>query len=522
MIIRDVIVEQGVILDLKGPDRAAVFNELLGALEAAGRLKNRKKCYDDIVRRERQLGTAIGEGVAIPHACTEGVAQPMLAIGRCAAGIEFDSLDPQPVKLVFLLLCPKAAASLALVVMGRLAEILATTGAIPSLLAATSAADVLSVFGKYGTEMGDIAVPHDLPRVCVAGAGAGGLAMAAHMSLLGCRVHLYNRSPRRLQVIQEQGGIYASGQVTGFAAIPVATTDAAEALAETELVMVVVPAMGHRETAGRLAPHLRRGQVVVLNPGRTGGALEFSTVLREKKCPGRPVVAEAQTLLYACRDINPGSVHFFGIKNAVPVAALPAHLTPEVLSVVGRVLPYFTAGDNVLRTSLDNIGSIFHPAITILNAAWIEERHGEFEYYLEGASPSVTKVLEAMDNERVAVAAAMGVGSTSARDWLYIAYGAAGDNLYEAIQANPGYRDIRAPNRLEHRYITEDVPMSLVPLAALGDHLKVPVPTIKAIIHLASVLDQRNYWLEGRTLDRLGLAGMTVQQIRHHVIAEMM
>ena len=204
----------------------------------------------------------------------------------------------------------------------------------------------------------------------------------------------------------------------------------------------------------------------------------------------------------------------------MPLSALPAYLTPDVLSVVVRVLPYFTAGDNVLRTSLDNVGSIFHPAITILNAAWIEERHGEFEYYHEGASPSVPRVLEAMDKERVAVAAALGVGSMSARDWLYIAYGAVGNNLHEAIQANPGYGGIRAPNRLEHRYITEDVPMSLVPIAALGDHLKVPVPTIKAIIHLASILHHRNYWLEGRTLDKLGLAGMTVQQIRHHVIAE--
>jgi opine dehydrogenase len=233
------------------------------------------------------------------------------------------------------------------------------------------------------------------------------------------------------------------------------------------------------------------------------------------------VVAEAQTLLYACRDISPGSVHFFSIKNAVPVSALPAYLTPDVLACIGRVLPYFTAGDNVLRTSLDNIGSIFHPAITIMNAAWIEERHGEFEYYHEGASPSVTKVLETMDKERIAVAAALGVGSTSAREWLYIAYGAAGTNLYEAMQANPGYRGIRAPNLLEHRYITEDVPMSLVPIAALGEHLKVPVPTIKAIIHLASALHQRDYWTEGRTLDKLGLVGMTIQQIRHHVIADL-
>jgi len=281
--------------------------------------------------------------------------------------------------------------------------------------------------------------------------------------------------------------------------------------------MVVVPAVGHREMAALLGPHLQDGQVVILNPGRTGGALEFAAVLREKQASAYPIVAEAQTLLYASRDIDPASVRVFSVKNSVPVAALPAYLTPDVLAVTGKCLPYFVAGENVLKTGLSNIRAVFHPALTLLNAAWIEERHGDFDYYLEGASPSVAQVLEAMDGERVAVASALGIGVPTARQWLYLAYGATGKNLYEAIQANPGYIGIKAPNRLEHRYLTEDVPMSLVPMASLGDHLSVPVPAIKAFVHLASLLHQRDYWAEGRTMDRLGLRGMNVAQIRRVV-----
>ena len=226
------------------------------------------------------------------------------------------------------------------------------------------------------------------------------------------------------------------------------------------------------------------------------------------------MVAEAQSLIYACRDIHPGSVRILAVKNAVPVAALPAYLTPDVLAATNQCLPYFVAGDNVFKTSLDNIGSVFHPALTILNSAWIEERHGDFDYYLEGSSASVARVLEAVDAERVAVGAALGIGCHTAREWMYLAYGSTGKNLYEAIHANPGYIGIKAPNRLEHRYLTEDVPMSLVPIASLGEHLNVPVPTIKTLIHLASVLHQRDYWAEGRTIDKLGLAGMSVAQIR--------
>ena len=216
--------------------------------------------------------------------------------------------------------------------------------------------------------------------------------------------------------------------------------------------------------------------------------------------------------------MNPGSVQVFSIKNAVPVAALPAYLTPDVLALTRKTLPYFVAGDNVLKTSMDNIGSIFHPALTLLNAAWIEDTHGDFEYYLEGASPSVTLILEAMDKERIAVGEALGIGCHSAREWLYLAYGATGDNLYEAIQSNPGYSGIRAPNRLEHRYITEDVPMSLVPIASIGEHLGVKVPTLKSIIHLTSLLHERDYWAEGRTVEKLGLAGMNVAQIRRAIV----
>jgi opine dehydrogenase len=518
MIIRDLIVDAAVRLELESDKSEGAIAELVEALAAAERLKDREKCLADVMHRERQRTTAIGEAVAIPHACTEGVRQPMLAIGRRTAGINFDAPDEAPVQLVFLLLGPQGALALHLRILARLAQILHSAGAIETLLGAPSTAEVLAFFQKRGEELGEVEAPADLPRVCVAGAGAGGLAMAAHLALLGCAPRLYNRSPARIEPVRQTGGILASGAVSGFAKVPVATTDPAEAAGDADLVMVVVPATGHREMAARLGPHLHDGQVVLLNPGRTGGALEFAAVLREKKCTARPVVAEAETLLYACRDMNPGSVHLFGVKNAVPVAALPAYLTPDVLAVTGRVLPYFVAGDNVLKTSLDNIGSIFHPALTILNAAWIEERHGDFEYYREGASPSVALILEALDKERVAVASALGVGAISARDWLYRAYGASGQDLYEAIQANPGYEGIKAPNRLNHRYITEDVPMSLVPIAALGEHLGVPVPSLNAIIHLASVLHRRDYRAEGRTLDKLGLAGLSVQQILRLVV----
>jgi opine dehydrogenase len=518
MILRDLIVESCVLLDLKGKEKKEVLSEMVDALKAAERIKDVNLVLKDILNRERQRSTAIRGGFAIPHASTAGVSQPILAFGRSAAGVDFGSVDEKPSTLIFLLLVPVFSIDLPLEILSRLSYILSLPSVFETLTKASNTAQVLSVFDDYAQFLGEVEVSEGMPKVCVAGAGAGGLAMAGHLALLGCPVRLYNRSEPRITPIRDMGGIQLNGVLSGFARIPMVTTDPAQAVTGADLIMVVIPAIGHREMATRLGPYLTDGQVVLLNPGRTGGALEFASVLREKKYASHPVIAEAQTLLYACRDTNPGSVRVFSIKNAVPVASLPAHLIPDVLALTRKSLPYFVAGDNVLKTSMDNIGSIFHPALTLLNAAWIEDTHGDFDYYLEGASPSVTLILEAMDKERVAIGAALGIGCHSAREWLYLAYGATGDNLYEAIQANPGYIGIKAPNRLEHRYIMEDVPMSLVPMASIAELLGVKVPTIKAVIHMASLLHERDYWAEGRTVDKLGLSGMNLAQIRRVIV----
>ncbi len=352
------------------------------------------------------------------------------------------------------------------------------------------------------------------PTFCVLGAGHGGMAMAGHLGLMGYKVNLYNRSDERIDPIRFTGGIELSGMVEGFGRINLATADIEEALDGVDILMVVVPANGHRFIAEQVAPFLRDGQIILLNPGRTGGALEVYSVFREKKVKADVIIGETQTLLYASRSINPAQVRIFGIKNTIPVAALPGQKTAELVKILRAVYPQFIPGDNVLKTSLNNIGAVFHPALTVLNAARIESTRGEFQFYMEGITPSVANVLEAVDEERVAVAAALGIRGMSAREWLYMAYDAPGRTLYEAIQNNHGYKGINAPAIIDHRYLWEDVPMSLVPIASLGDHLDVPTPTIKNIIHLASLLTKTDYWSMGRTVEKMGLAGLSVAQIR--------
>jgi opine dehydrogenase len=228
-------------------------------------------------------------------------------------------------------------------------------------------------------------------------------------------------------------------------------------------------------------------------------------------------LAEAETLIYASRSDGPAQARIFSIKEAVPIAALPAIRTPRVLEAMAEFYPQFIDGVSVLHTGLNNMGAIFHPALTLLNAGRIESTGGEFQFYIDGVTPSVARVLEALDRERVTVAAAVGIRARTAQEWLKMAYDATGATLYEAIHNQPGYRGIKAPPTLNHRYIFEDIPMSLVPIAALGQRYGVSVHAIDSIIRLACTIHQTDYWRRGRTLNKLGIEQLSVSELNQYV-----
>ncbi len=356
-------------------------------------------------------------------------------------------------------------------------------------------------------------------RFAVLGAGNGGLAMAGHLGVMGFPVRLYNRTDEKLAAVRWHGGIKVEGAVRGFGPVELATSDAAVAVEGADVIMVATPSTAHRSLAALVAPALRDGQVIVLNPGRTGGALEFRAALLDAGLAARPVIAEAQTFIYASRALSRHEAKIFQIKRGLALAALPSFRTPEVLAVLEPAFPEFKAGGSVLATSMENIGAVFHPALTILNAGWIEGTRGAFDYYLDGITPSVALVLERVDAERLAVARSLGVRSLSAVEWLYLSYGASGANLREAIKATAAYRGIRAPATVDHRYVNEDVPMSLVPMASIGAMLGVPTPSIDLVIDLASAMRGVDFRAIGRTVERLGIAGMSVKDI-HLLVTE--
>ena len=357
-------------------------------------------------------------------------------------------------------------------------------------------------------------------KYTVLGAGHGGKAMAAHLSLLGAEVALWNRTFDHISIIKKRGGIELDspeGGPHGFGKLSLVTSSMEEAVAHAQVIMVVLPSSAHADIAKAAAPFLKDGQLVILHPGRTLGALEFAKTIRDMGCVADVTVAEAETFIYASRADGPAQASIFRIKEAVPLAALPACRNDIVLKAIHHAYPQFIDGIDVLHTGLNNMGAIFHPALTLLNAGWIEHTHGDYQFYIDGVTPSVARVLEVLDRERVTVASSVGIRARTSLEWLKLAYDTNGEDLHEAIHNQPGYYGIKAPPTLNHRYIFEDVPMSLVPMASLGKRYGVSVLGMESIIRLGSIIHRTDFWRRGRTVERLGLEQWSVSELTRFV-----
>lgn len=347
----------------------------------------------------------------------------------------------------------------------------------------------------------------------VIGGGNGGQSAAAHLAVMGFSVSIYDIDPKTIHAIDEQGGIYVEGAVEGFGPIEKATTSIDEVVKGADVIMIIVPALYHRSIAKEMAPSLRPGQIVFIHPGATFGAIEFRQECKKRGAPIESVIiAEAQSLLYACRLRKAGHTHINGMKETLAVAAIPASKTDEVVEVLNPAFPQMHGVKNVLETSLTNLNTIMHPAPSLLNVSIIESKH-QWEYYMDGITPSIGSYAERLDKERLALGRAVELTLPSVLQMYHDLYGVDDTTLSGAVRKVKPYRGISGQKRLDTRYVLEDIPMGLVPMVSLGEQLGVPVPMMRNIIELGNFLLEKDFFKEGRTMERLGLTGLNAPDL---------
>lgn len=347
------------------------------------------------------------------------------------------------------------------------------------------------------------------PVIAVLGAGNGGQALAGDLAFRGISVRLFEHPDfgEKMSLIKKKGGIELLGRQKGFGKLEKITLDAEEALDGADIVYLVAPSFAQQPILEFVAPYLREAMKVVLIPGNFG-SLEAAVWLEKSKA-AMPLLGETNTLPYACRQIEPGVVDIWGIKTKVLMAAFPSQRNQELFQSVAGVFPTpIVAASNVLETGFSNLNMVVHCPTMILNAGRIESEKGNFRFYTDGMSPSVCKVVESVDIERMAVGKALGLDLQSQTRWLRETYSLEGETLYDVLQNSQVYggHGADAPKVLSHRYLTEDVPYLLVPVASFGRAFGVSCPLIESVILFAGVINDRDFFKEGRTLEKLGFA----------------
>ncbi|WP_116083846.1 NAD/NADP octopine/nopaline dehydrogenase family protein [Tropicimonas sp. IMCC34011] len=329
--------------------------------------------------------------------------------------------------------------------------------------------------------------------------GAGNIARAyfAYLSNAGHSPRIW--SPRgvagaELRAVTE---LAVSGAVEGRF-IPELVADVAE-LAQAEVIILALPATGHRAVLDALLPHLRDGQSIIISAHLSFAALHLGQALHARGL-SLPVICWNTTAM-TCKSPEPPAIRVGALRKRVDVCTLPGGDIAGALTLCEALFgPRFQHGGDLLDNALGNLNPQTHLAMALCNLTRIET--GEQWHQNSLMTPSVARFLEGLDAERLAIARGFGRRARPQAD------GAEGglDAVFRARVA--AGTDPLGPVDPETRYITEDVPFGLVPLVMLAEMAGVPVPLHEAGIRILSACHGRDYSALNDLMPQEGASGL--------------
>jgi len=365
-----------------------------------------------------------------------------------------------------------------------------------------------------------------MARIAILGAGNGGCAAAADLTMRGHSVALFDlpRFAERLTPIRERGGIEIIGE--GFARVDTITTDIAEAMRGAEFVFNPVPAFAHEVFARTCAPYVEDGQTIV-TWGKGGACLIYGQVFREAGVGADVALGDTNTLPYGATRMGPTEVRIEARVMELITAAFPGRLIGRVMAALKAAFPEYSIrpAKSVLESILVDYNAITHPAPMICNAARIERGDPTFCLFDKTANtPAVVNLIKLVDRERMALARALGIEAYTLEEEIYhVGWNPKGREhegvqpLYDAIHTEK-LEICEGPFRLDTRHLTEDVPYGLFTYCELGRMLGVPTPVSDALVTIASGLLDRDFRAEGRSLAKLGIdPGWSVERLYEYL-----
>jgi len=352
-------------------------------------------------------------------------------------------------------------------------------------------------------------------RIAVLGGGNGAYAAAADLSEKGHEVRFWRRDAIALDRLRA-AGVLRLKDAQGERTVPLAlvATDVGEAVVGAELVVMPDPAFTQADNARRLAPHLRDGQMVFLAPG-TFGSFLMTRLIREEGNQARFAIAETGTLPWLTRKHGPETAAITARATRLPTGIFPARRQDTGFEVLRLAFPAVEPVEDALSAALMNAGPVIHPPLILMNAGPLEH-FASWDIHNEGTQPSIRRVTDALDAERIAVRVALGYAAphfpladhyrAGGDEWMY------GRRVHQKLTDSKDWREHIV--LAEHRYMREDVEQGLAFLVSVCEWAGVSCPVARGLLSLGSAVLGRDLRAEGRTLENLGLGGLNREDLR--------
>ena len=354
-------------------------------------------------------------------------------------------------------------------------------------------------------------------HISILGAGHAGTAVAADLSIRGHSVTLIKTSnamhDENFNYLLEHNGavkLIENGQ-TKQGHITQVTRDVSK-ISQSDIIIIYIQSNYHEDLIKRIKPYLRDGQTLLINPGY------LSTAYVLKHCSGiNLTVVEAQSSFIDCRISEPGTVTVSFRNKRNPIGIYPASHSQASKKKLEQLGYSFTYLSSVIEAALHNPNLIVHTIGGIMSIPRVEKMNGNYFMYREVFTPSVWRILEALDKEKMDVMEMLGFERISYLEACKFRNST--DDSLDAKDVFFSYANmpnpLQGPLEVDSRFISEDVPQGLVLLESLGLENKVPTPICTSLIEVASAALERDLRVEGRTIKRLG--EQSLQQILKEV-----
>ncbi len=151
----DILSDRQIVPELRAANRWSAIDELISCLVESGKIlpEHRDSITAVVKKRETSMSTGIGFGIGIPHASTDLISEVVAAFGRSRAGVNFDSLDNQPVHLVTLFLVPAGQFQRHLHTLAGIAKVLRRDDFLKSMEASVDAVSMMQIIREYSATL---------------------------------------------------------------------------------------------------------------------------------------------------------------------------------------------------------------------------------------------------------------------------------------------------------------------------------------------------------------------------------